>query len=181
MTGGLRKVLQSAIERLSGKGSEPVLGLQTSFGGGKTHTMLALYHLAGAKSPETLPGLADIFKDAGASTLTMRSKPVAFVGTALGANQPIAIEGARTVKSLWGLIAVKLGGWKAYEKIKTSDEARTNPGAEALIPILKEAAPCLLLLDDVVAYDRNLAGIPYPRFVSFTQSLSEATATTPRV
>jgi hypothetical protein len=40
-----------------------------------------------------------------------------------GANQPIAIEGARTVKSLWGLIAVKLGGWKAYEKIRASDGA----------------------------------------------------------
>ena len=181
MTGGLRKVLQSAIERLSGKGGEPVIGLQTSFGGGKTHTMLALYHLAGAKSPETLPGLADIFKDAGAATLTTRSKPVAFVGTALGANQPIAIEGARTVKSLWGLIAVKLGGWKAYEKIKASDEARTNPGSEAMIAILKEAAPCLILLDEVVAYARNLDGIPYDGFISFFQSLTEAAKAVPGV
>ena len=52
MTGGLRKVLSSAIERLAGKGGDPVIGLQTSFGGGKTHTMLALYHLASAKNPE---------------------------------------------------------------------------------------------------------------------------------
>jgi predicted AAA+ superfamily ATPase len=181
MTGGLRKVLRSAIERLSGKGGEPVIGLQTSFGGGKTHTILALYHLASAKSPETLPGLAYIFKEIGVTTLPMRSKPVAFVGTALGANQPIAIEGARTVKSLWGLIAVKLGGWKAYEKIKASDEARTNPGSEALIPILKEAAPCLILLDEVVAYARNLEGIPYDGFVSFFQSLTEAAKAVPGV
>jgi hypothetical protein len=62
MTGGLRKVLHSAIERLSGKGGEPVIGLQTSFGGGKTHTILALYHLAKGKNPETLPGLSEIFK-----------------------------------------------------------------------------------------------------------------------
>ena len=75
ITGGLRKVLQSAIERLAGKGGDPVIGLQTSFGGGKTHTMLALYHLASAAKPETLPGLADIFKDAGVATLPMRSKP----------------------------------------------------------------------------------------------------------
>jgi predicted AAA+ superfamily ATPase len=181
MTGGLRKVLQSAIERLAGKGGDPVIGLQTSFGGGKTHTILALYHLASAKSPETLPGLADIFKEVGVATLPMRSKPVAFVGTAAGANQPIAIEGARTVKSLWGLIAVKLGGWKAYEKIKASDEARTNPGSEALIPILKEAAPCLILLDEVVAYARNLDGIPYDGFISFLQSLTEAAKAVPGV
>lgn len=181
MTGGLKKVLHGAIERLAGKGGDPVVGLQTSFGGGKTHTMLALYHLASAKNPETLPGLAEIFKDADVKELPVRSKPVVFVGTAAGANQPIAVEGARTVKSLWGLIAVKLGGWKAYEKIKTSDEARTNPGSEALIPILKEAAPCLILLDEVVAYARNLDGIPYDGFVSFFQSLTEAAKAVPGV
>jgi predicted AAA+ superfamily ATPase len=179
MTGGLRKVLRSAIDRLAGKGGDPVIGLQTSFGGGKTHTILALYHLASAKSPQTLPGLADVFKEVGVGTLAMRSKPVVFVGTAEGANQPIAIEGARTVKSLWGLIAVKLGGWKAYEKIKTSDEARTNPGSKALIPMLKEAAPCLILLDEVVAYARNLEGIPYDGFISFLQSLTEAANAVP--
>src|SRR5215469_8517959 len=174
MTGGLRKVLRSAFDRLAGKGGDPVIGLQTSFGGGKTHTMLALYHLANAKNPETLPGLADIFKSAGVATLPRHSSPVVFVGTAAGANQPIAIEGARTVKNLWGLIAVKLGGWKAYEKIKASDEARTNPGSEALIPILQGAAPCVILLDEVVAYARNLDGIPYDGFISFLQSLTEA-------
>jgi predicted AAA+ superfamily ATPase len=176
LTGGLRKVLQRAIERLARNGGDPVIGLQTSFGGGKTHTLLALYHLANVKSPETLPGLADLFKDVGVTTLPMRSKPVVFVGTAEGANQPIAIDGTHTVKSLWGLIAVKLGGWKAYEKIKASDEARTNPGSKALIPILKEASPCLILLDEVVAYARNLDGIPYDGFISFLQSLTEAAA-----
>jgi predicted AAA+ superfamily ATPase len=181
MTGGLRKVLRSAIERLAGKGGEPVVGLQTSFGGGKTHTMLALYHLANTKSPETLPGLDAVFKEAGVMALPRHSNPVVFVGTAAGANQPIVVDGTRTVKSLWGLIAVKLGGWKAYEKIKASDEARTNPGSEVLIPILKEAAPCLILLDEVVAYARNLDGIPYDGFVSFLQSLTEAAKAAPGV
>jgi hypothetical protein len=110
-----------------------------------------------------------------------RAKPVVFVGTAAGANQPFTVEGARTVKSLWGLIAVKLGGWKAYETIKASDEARTNPGSEAMIAILKQAAPCLVLLDEVVAYSRNLEGIPYDGFVSFLQSLTEAANAVPGV
>lgn len=89
--------------------------------------------------PETLPGLADIFKAAGVAALPMKSKPVVFVGTASGANQPFRVDGNKTVKSLWGLLAVKLGGWKVYESIKASDEARTNPGSEALISILKQA------------------------------------------
>jgi hypothetical protein len=56
---------------------------------------------ATAKNPETLPGLANTFKEVGVRTLPMLSKPVVFVGTAAGANQPIVIEGARAVKSLW--------------------------------------------------------------------------------
>jgi predicted AAA+ superfamily ATPase len=182
LTSGLRKVLQGAIERLAGKGGDPVIGLQTSFGGGKTHTMLALYHLASAKNPETLPGMADIFKDAGVTSLPIRSKPVVFVGTAAGANQPIVVNGgARSVKSLWGKIAYDLGGWKTYETIKESDEKRTNPGSEAMIAILKQASPCLILVDEVVAYARNLEGVPYDGFVSFFQSLTEAAKAVPGV
>jgi predicted AAA+ superfamily ATPase len=180
LTGGLRKVLIGAVERLAGKGGEPVIGLQTSFGGGKTHTLLALYHLANSANPETLPGLAEIFATTQLKALPKRPRPpVVFVGTALGANQPIAVDGARTVKTLWGLIAVKLGGWKAYETIKASDEERTNPGSVALIPILRDAAPCLILLDEVVAYARNLDAKPYDGFVTFLQSLTEAVSAVP--
>ena len=62
-----------------------------------------------------------------------------------------------------------------------ADEARTNPGSEAMIAILKQAAPCLILLDEVVAYARNLEGIPYDGFVSFLQSLTEAASAVPGV
>src|SRR5271165_5668472 len=71
LTEGLRRVLTSSLQRLAGKGGDPVIGLQTSFGGGKTHTMLALFHLASAKNPKTLPGLADIFEEAGVAALTI--------------------------------------------------------------------------------------------------------------
>jgi predicted AAA+ superfamily ATPase len=54
LTEGLRRVLTTALERLTGRGGEPVLGLQTNFGGGKTHTMLALYHLARSADLSTL-------------------------------------------------------------------------------------------------------------------------------
>ena len=47
LTDGLRKLLVGAMRRLSGQGGDPVVELQTNFGGGKTHSMLALYHLAG--------------------------------------------------------------------------------------------------------------------------------------
>ncbi len=179
MTDGLKAVLRNAIERLSGKGGEPVIGLQTAFGGGKTHTMLALYHLASAKNPETLPGLESIFASAGASTLTLNSKPVVFVGTSVGPHQPMVSEGGRKAHTLWGMLAVKLGGWEAYETIRKSDEERTNPGSIALIEILKQGSPCLILLDEVAAYARNLEGVPFDAYVSFFQSLTEAAKAVP--
>ena len=46
LTEGLKRVLMSAVQRLGDTGGDPVIGLQTSFGGGKTHTMLAIFHLA---------------------------------------------------------------------------------------------------------------------------------------
>lgn len=181
MTDGLRHVLLGAIERLSGAGGEPVIGLQTAFGGGKTHTILALYHLASAPKPETLPGLDAVFQAAGVPTLSLKTKPIVFVGTASGANQPMLVEGKRKAHTLWGMIAVKLGGWEAYETIRRSDEERTNPGSIALIEILKKGGPCLILLDEVAAYARNLEGVPFEAYVSFFQSLTEAAKAVPGV
>jgi len=72
-TEGLRRVLMSTIARLAGRGGDPVIGLQTNFGGGKTHTMLALYHIGGAAEagyrPEELQGLKPLFDAAGVDTL----------------------------------------------------------------------------------------------------------------
>src|SRR5262249_50238995 len=45
LTESLRRMLVGAVRRLTGKGGDPVVQLQTNFGGGKTHSMLALYHL----------------------------------------------------------------------------------------------------------------------------------------
>ena len=51
ITEGMRLLLDSVVKRLSGKGGDPVIQLQTAFGGGKTHTMLAVYHMAKGEVP----------------------------------------------------------------------------------------------------------------------------------
>ena len=178
-TEGLRRVLRAVIQRLGGRGGEPVIGLQTNFGGGKTHTVLALYHLAGAVEadyrPEALEGMAPIFAEAGVATLP-RVRRAVFVGTDKGAAEALHAEDGREVRTLWGYVAWRLGGWKAVETIAASEEAGTNPGFEKLIPILREAAPCLILMDEVVAFARQLRGLPYDAFHAFVQSLTEAAA-----
>ena len=51
ITEGMGRLLTQVSQRLNGKGGEPVIQLQTAFGGGKTHTLLAVYHLASRKCP----------------------------------------------------------------------------------------------------------------------------------
>ena len=178
-TEGLRRVLAATIARLAGEGGDPVIGLQTNFGGGKTHTMLALYHLAGAAEagyrPQELDGMAPIFAAAGVETLDQVNRAV-FVGTHKGAAEAMHVEGGREVRTLWGYLAFRLGGWEAVGTIADSEEAGTNPGSERLIPILRSAAPCLILMDEVVAFARQLRGIQYDAFHAFVQSLTEAAA-----
>ena len=178
-TEGLRRVLATTVARLAGEGGDPVIGLQTNFGGGKTHTMLALHHLAGAVEagykPKELAGMAEILEAAGVETLGRVNRAV-FVGTHKGAAEAMHIEGNREIRTLWGYIAWRLGGWEAFDSIADSEKARTNPGSEKLIPILRNAAPCLILMDEVVAFARQLRGLEYDAFHAFIQSLTEAAA-----
>ena len=181
-TEGLRRVLISTIARLSGEGGDPVIGLQTNFGGGKTHTMLALYHLAGAADagykPEEFHGMVPLFEEAGVATLGQVNRAV-FVGTHKGVAEAMHAEGGRTIRTVWGYLAWRLGGWDAFDTIAASEEAGTNPGSERLIPILRNAAPCLILLDEVVAFARQLRDLDYDAFHAFMQSLTEAAAAVP--
>ena len=178
-TEGLRRVLTATVARLAGRGGEPVIGLQTNFGGGKTHTMLALHHLAGATEagypPERLDGMGLIFEAAGVKTLGRVTRAV-FVGTHKGAAESMYAENGREIRTLWGYLAWRLGGWKAVDTIADSEAAGTNPGSERLIPILRGAAPCLVLMDEVVAFARQLRGLQYDAFHAFIQSLTEAAA-----
>ena len=178
-TEGLRRVLTATVARLGGQGGEPVIGLQTNFGGGKTHTMLALYHLAGAVEagyrPEELEGMGPIFAAAGVESLGPVRRAV-FVGTHKGAAEAMHEKDGREIRTLWGYLAWRLGGRKALETISESEAAGTNPGSERLIAILSEAAPCLILLDEVVAFVRQLRGLDYDAFHAFIQSLTEAAA-----
>ncbi len=178
-TEGLRRVLTATILRLAGRGGDPVIGLQTNFGGGKTHTMLALHHLAGAADAgyeaHRLAGMAPIFEAAGIDTLDPVKRAV-FVGTHKGAAEAMHSEEGREIRTLWGYLAWRLGGWEAVETISASEAAGTNPGSERLIPILRNAAPCLILMDEVVAFARQLRGLEYDAFHAFIQSLTEAAA-----
>ena len=119
--------------------------------------------------------MAQVFEAAGVETLGRVGRAV-FVGTHKGAAEAMFVENGREIRTLWGYLAWRLGGWEAVDRIADSEEARTNPGSERLIPILRDAAPCLILMDEVVAFARQLRGLEYDAFHAFIQSLTEAAA-----
>src|SRR5690554_1495433 len=113
ITEGMRLLLDSVVHRLTGRGGDPVIQLQTAFGGGKTHTMLAVYHLAkGEVSASDMPGIPSILNAAGVVEMP-RARIAVLDGIRLSPNQPMKRDGL-AVNTLWGELAWQLGGAEGY-------------------------------------------------------------------
>jgi predicted AAA+ superfamily ATPase len=184
ITEGMRLLLDSVVRRLSGKGGDPVIQLQTAFGGGKTHTMLAVYHLASGKSSATdMPGIPAILDAAGVAELP-KARIAVIDGIKSSPNQPIDREGT-SVCTLWGDLAWQLGGADAYSLVKDADVSGTSPGKEVLQALLSRHAPCVILVDELVAYVRQfeegktLTGGTLDSNLTFIQALTEALKAVP--
>jgi hypothetical protein len=184
ITEGMRLLLDSVVKRLGGRGGDPVIQLQTAFGGGKTHTMLAVYHLAGGKaSASQLQGIPPILDAAGIAELP-KATLVVLDGIRFAPNQPTK-HGAVSTNTLWGELAWQLGGESAYERVKDADLSGTSPGKEVLTKLIADHAPCVILIDELVAYIRQfeegvtVKGGTYDSNLSFIQALTEAMKAVP--
>ncbi len=184
ITEGMRLLLTQVAQRLNGKGGEPVIQLQTAFGGGKTHTLLAVYHLASRNcSIQDLAGVPDLLDKAGIMDVP-KSRIAVLDGTDLAPGQPRKY-GKTTVNTLWGEMAWQLGGEEAYALVKEADSNGTSPGKETIKTLLERYAPCVVLIDELVAYIRQfpesgqISGGTYDTNLSFVQALTEATKLVP--
>jgi predicted AAA+ superfamily ATPase len=186
LTESLKRLLAGALARLSGAGGDPVVQLQTNFGGGKTHSMLALYHLFSGRAVTELPGIEPVMKAAGSANLP-RVRRVVLVGNRLSPGNPVTKPDGTVVRTLWGELAWQLGhaaggvkeAKKAYARIAADDERATSPG-DRLRELFKDYGPCLVLIDEWVAYARQLhdaADLPGGSFetqFTFAQALTES-------
>jgi predicted AAA+ superfamily ATPase len=178
LTDSLKRLLVGGVQRLSDKGGDPVVQLQTNFGGGKTHSMLALYHLFGGAAPGDLAGVDAVLAEAGVKTLP-RAKRVVLVGNKISPGNPVKKSDGTVVKTLWGELAYQLGGKKAFARVAADDEKATSPG-DVLRELFKEYGPCLVLIDEWVAYARQLhdqSDLPAGSFetqFTFAQALTES-------
>jgi len=188
VTEGMAGLLEQSLRRVCGKDGEPVIQLKTAFGGGKTHSMLALYHMMRGVVPlDKIPNMKPVLKQAGISSLPKANVAV-LVGSAIDpsknkSKRPNNMPGI-TINTLWGEMAAQLaessGNYKLYDYVKESDKKGVSPGSETLKNLFDAAAPCVVLMDELVAYGKKLYGAngllagTFDNFISFIQELTEA-------
>jgi predicted AAA+ superfamily ATPase len=178
LTESLKSMLVGAVQRLGGAGGDPVVQLQTNFGGGKTHSMLALYHLFGGVPLHELPGIDTVLQEAGTTSLAAVRR-VVLVGNKISPGNPQTKPDGTVVRTLWGELAWQLGGPSAYARIAPDDQRATNPGDE-LRKLFVDYGPCLILIDEWVAYARqlhdggDLPGGTFETQFTFAQALTES-------
>ena len=181
MTEGLRDLVINGIKRLTGVGGDPVVQLQTNFGGGKTHSMLALYHaFSDDFKLSDLPDYDEIQKLVPAIDDDLKARRAVIVGTSFNVSQPRQ-HAECTTRTIWGEIAYQLGGLAGYELVEQNDLEGTNPGADTLVQLLDKHGPALIILDELVRLTQQLYGVErspaagsFEAVLAFMQSLTEA-------
>jgi hypothetical protein len=178
ITEGLKKLLANSLQRLAGLGGDPVVELQTNFGGGKTHSMLALWHLFAGVPAGQLPGLETVTQMAGVSQPPKVRRAV-LVGLRMSPADIHTKPDGTVVRTLWGELAWQLGGKEGYAMVRSADEKSVSPG-DSLRLLFNRYSPCLILIDEWVAYARqlytksDLPGGDFDAHFTFAQTLSES-------
>ena len=178
LTESLKRMLIGAVQRLTGRGGDPVVQLQTNFGGGKTHSMLALYHLFSGAEAQRLFGMDDVLSEAGVEGVDA-ARRVVLVGNRLSPGNPSTKPDGTVIRTLWGELAYQLGGKAAFERVEADDARATSPG-DVLRELLNDYGPCLVLIDEWVSYarqlhdDSDLPGGSFETQFTFAQALTES-------
>ncbi|MBU8649651.1 DUF499 domain-containing protein [Micrococcus luteus] len=201
LTEGLRELLQRAAARLAGdRNADAVINLQTTFGGGKTHSMLAVWHLFSGRPLHEFPqDVQDVLAGHHDEAVGAPIRRVTIVGNEISPGQPVTKPDGTVVSTLWGEIAWQLGdatgdGAAAYAHVADADRSGTNPGG-ALRDLFAAYGPAVILIDEWVAYARQLnthridedgtrSPLPAGDFetqFTFAQALTQAAAAVPGI
>ena len=180
-TRGLRELLKAVCLRLSAKGGEvsPILRLGTQYGGGKTHSLVALVHAArGMKGVENVADFVD------PSILPTGAVRIAALdGENADPANGLTLEPSLRAHSLWGEMAYRLAGRTGFERVRVSDEKHVAPGAETIRELFGNE-PTLILLDEISVYLRKVERT-FPdaskQFAAFVHDLFKAVSSTPKV
>lgn len=184
MTGALKELASGTLRRLSGIHTETsaVYNMATQFGGGKTHALATLFHLArNGDAGRSWKGVDEIMVKAGITRVPKAAVAV-FSGVDFDGLAGRGAPGEPHRKTPWGEIAWQLGGAKCYAILAMHDEKGIAPAGDVLRAMFAaseggEKGACLILMDELVNYLSRIrksgAGGGRDQFFDFVQSLSE--------
>ena len=177
-TRGLKNLLANVCRRLSGAGGEvaAIFRLDTSYGGGKTHGLIALTHAA--RGMNDVPNVPEFVEPS-----LLPEGPVriaAFDGENADPANGRAMGDGVLAHTPWGEIAYALAGKDGYVRVRNSDESRIAPGAETLRELFG-GEPTLILLDELSVYLRKVRNLEDARdqLTAFLTSLFKAVESAP--
>ena len=185
ITPGIEKLLVNTLKRLSGNGGDPVIQTKTGFGGGKTHSLIALYHLvtsadalinppSNGEDEKVSKDIRDIMEmakwdpDAG-----IQPKIAVLGGTYFSTTYSKLTENGDPLNTLWGIMAYQLGGQEAYDIVGKASRQGTAPAGAELDELFEHIGASVILMDELVAYVRN-AGNLKDNIYTFFQALTES-------
>ena len=178
-TRGLRNLLANIGRRLSGEGGEAaaLFRLDTSYGGGKTHALIALTHMA--RGMQGVDNVAEFIEPALVPQGPVRV--AAFDGENADPANGRAMGDGVLARTPWGEIAYSLAGREGYERLRGSDEQRIAPGAETLRELFG-GEPVLILLDELSVYLRKVRRLDdaHDQLTAFLTSLFKAVEGAPK-
>lgn len=179
-TAGLKNIARRVVQGLNGgqDADNRAISLQTGFGGGKTHTLIALYHLAKLGSKGTAYQYTkDLYATTGEPTFSSAHLAV-FTNSTNDPVQGRVVDGLH-LRTLWGELAFQLGGKEAYDIIRLNDEQRVAPKG-LFKSVLERCKPALILIDELADYCVSASAVGVEgsnlsdQTVSFVQELTEA-------
>ena len=186
ITPGLRELLVNSLKRLGSKGGNPVIQLKTGFGGGKTHSLIALYHLVRKiKILRELPAdgeyarlrkeIEDILAEAEWDTNPPLNTNISvLVGTYLSTTDADETQQGDPLNTLWGMMADQLGGQDGYNIVRKAAREGIAPGGKQLDALFEHVGPSIILIDELVAYARNVQNVTQESIYTFFQNLTES-------
>ena len=193
ITPGLRDLLVNTLKRLAGKGGDPVIQLKTGFGGGKTHSLIALYHLiTGANILRELPTdgeyarlrqeIDEIISEAEWDpNIPINANVSVLVGTYLSITDADKTKHGDPLNTLWGRMAEQLGGQDAYDYIREAATKGESPGRKQLNELFKHVGPSVILIDELVAYVRNVQEVTQESIYTFIHAVTESVKSSDKV
>lgn len=183
VTPGMRALLVNTVQRLNGSGGDPVIQTKTGFGGGKTHSLIALFHLVrhadilidppSGSDTNTSREITNILREAGFTDHPTGLGEIAVLdGTHLSPTDAKVTEAGDPLDTLWGEMAYQLAGQQGYDIVGEASRQGVAPGQAQLDVLFEHVGPCVILIDELVAYWRNT--VDSDSVFTFLQALTQS-------